>query len=242
MEVHAHTHTQRKKLTHYIWEFFMLFLAVFCGFLAENEREHYVEHQREKQYIRSLINDLSKDTTKIQAMTLMGEEAMKGLDSLVHAFDTLSAEDNDQLKKLYSLFYTWGTTPFVVTFTDRTIAQLKSAGGMRLIRNQKVSDKVTTYYEAANLCKEQVSVYFTDMNTLIGLSYKILDMLYNETSHANMKLARKLIADNPQDVREFINRTQDLKDVIGNYHELLFQMEAFAKQVINTIKTEYHLK
>ena len=60
--------------------------------------------------------------------------------------------------------------------------------------------------------------------------------------HANMKLARKLIADNPQDVREFINRTQDLKDVIGNYHELLFQMEAFAKQVINTIKTEYHLK
>ncbi len=29
MEVHAHTHTARKKWTHYFWEFLMLFLAVF---------------------------------------------------------------------------------------------------------------------------------------------------------------------------------------------------------------------
>ncbi len=41
MEVHAHTHTARKKWTHYFWEFLMLFLAVFCGFLAENQREHF---------------------------------------------------------------------------------------------------------------------------------------------------------------------------------------------------------
>jgi hypothetical protein len=30
MEVHAHAHTARKKWTHYLWEFLMLFLAVFC--------------------------------------------------------------------------------------------------------------------------------------------------------------------------------------------------------------------
>ena len=59
MEVHAHTHTARKKWTHYFWEFLMLFLAVFCGFLAENQREHMVEHQREKQYMESLLSDLA---------------------------------------------------------------------------------------------------------------------------------------------------------------------------------------
>jgi hypothetical protein len=36
MEVHHHAHTARKKWTHYFWEFLMLFVAVFCGFLAEN--------------------------------------------------------------------------------------------------------------------------------------------------------------------------------------------------------------
>ena len=48
MEVHAHSHTPRKKWTHYLWEFIMLFLAVFCGFLAENQREHYVENNTGK--------------------------------------------------------------------------------------------------------------------------------------------------------------------------------------------------
>ena len=57
MEVHAHTHTERKKWTHYFWEFFMLFLAVTLGFLVENQREHYVEHRREKQYMQSMVEE-----------------------------------------------------------------------------------------------------------------------------------------------------------------------------------------
>jgi hypothetical protein len=61
MEVHAHTHTARKKWTHYFWEFLMLFLAVFCGFLAENQREHMVEHQREKEYMITMLEDLKAD-------------------------------------------------------------------------------------------------------------------------------------------------------------------------------------
>jgi hypothetical protein len=59
MEVHTHSHTSRKKWTHYFWEFFMLFLAVTLGFLVENWREHVVEHRREKQFIETLIEDLN---------------------------------------------------------------------------------------------------------------------------------------------------------------------------------------
>src|SRR5216117_3676300 len=80
MEVHAHTHTSdpdpstssghrgRKKWTHYLWEFLMLFLAVFCGFLAENLREHRIEKDREKQYIQSLMNDLKTDVINIETV------------------------------------------------------------------------------------------------------------------------------------------------------------------------------
>jgi hypothetical protein len=55
MEVHQHTHTPRKKWTHYFWEFLMLFLAVFCGFLAENQREHMIENKRAKQLAKYLF-------------------------------------------------------------------------------------------------------------------------------------------------------------------------------------------
>ena len=69
MEVHHHSHTAdpdshrgRKKWTHYFWEFLMLFLAVFCGFLAEYQLEHRIESDREKVYIKNLYEDLRSDT------------------------------------------------------------------------------------------------------------------------------------------------------------------------------------
>jgi hypothetical protein len=37
MEVHHHTHTERKNGHIISGNFLMLFLAVFCGFLAENQ-------------------------------------------------------------------------------------------------------------------------------------------------------------------------------------------------------------
>ena len=43
----------------------MLFLAVFCGFLAEYQLEHQIEKDREKQFIQSFIEDLETDTAAI---------------------------------------------------------------------------------------------------------------------------------------------------------------------------------
>src|SRR5512138_2043756 len=86
MEVHAHTHTKRKKWTHYLWEFLMLFLAVFAGFLAENQREHYVEHKREKQYMRSMVSDLAADTATINRAIPSREDRISAIDSVFAYF------------------------------------------------------------------------------------------------------------------------------------------------------------
>src|SRR6478735_2479053 len=82
MEVHAHTPTARKKWTHYLWEFLMLFLAVFCGFLAENQREHMVEHQREKKYIISLIKDVELDLASLKSSSELRKAQLNYFDSL----------------------------------------------------------------------------------------------------------------------------------------------------------------
>src|SRR5690349_17420918 len=57
METHAsHLHqAPGKKIWHYFFEFLMLFLAVFCGFIAENWREQLREHQREQEFIHSIV-------------------------------------------------------------------------------------------------------------------------------------------------------------------------------------------
>ncbi len=52
MEVHHHPHIHsEKKWKEYLFQFLMLFLAVFCGFLAEYQLEHVIENNREKQFM-----------------------------------------------------------------------------------------------------------------------------------------------------------------------------------------------
>ena len=63
MEVHHHSsHHGEKTWRTYGWEFGMLFLAVFCGFLAEYFLEHRIEKEKGKQYILSMIEDLKSDS------------------------------------------------------------------------------------------------------------------------------------------------------------------------------------
>ena len=141
MEVHQHTHTPRKKWTHYLWEFLMLFLAVFCGFLAENQREHIIEHKREKQYIISLIRDVELDIVSLQQSLGIRNKYINYYDSLVLL---LKHYNDNSLNDIYFYARHAGrTTEF--KYHDRTIEQLKSSGSLRLIRNKEVADSITIY-------------------------------------------------------------------------------------------------
>src|SRR6266496_145462 len=84
MEIHAHSHTARKKWTHYLWEFLMLFLAVFCGFLAENVREHLVEKYRENKYIATLAKELKYDCEQYDTVMANMHYISPVLDSLYY--------------------------------------------------------------------------------------------------------------------------------------------------------------
>src|SRR4030095_12930806 len=90
MEVHAHTHTAdpgshrgRKKWTHYFWEFLMLFLAVTLGFFVENQREHYIENNREKQFIVTMAEDLKSDTAQLSRTIVYKRTRERMVDSLI---------------------------------------------------------------------------------------------------------------------------------------------------------------
>src|SRR5215813_3701350 len=84
MEVHSHTHTERKKWTHYIWEFLMLFLAVFAGFLAENKREHIIEKKRAHQFLQSMLLDVQTNMKNLDSLTQQDEAIIKSHDKMVN--------------------------------------------------------------------------------------------------------------------------------------------------------------
>ena len=144
MEVHGHTHTPRKKWTHYFWEFLMLFLAVTLGFFVENQREHYVEHQREIKFIKSLASDLNADIARLNDVIHHRERRAEILDSFMFLLNKKDITSFSGTLYYYNSFATRGAT-FRFIPVDGTMQQLKNAGNLRLIRKTNVSDSILVY-------------------------------------------------------------------------------------------------
>src|SRR6185295_19023365 len=120
----------------------MLFLAVFCGFLAEWELEHVVEHQHEEKFMRGMVNDLRADIDQSTQLMVELDEKLAGLDTLVGLLaDTAVINDSRRAASLW--FHTAGFTDFV--YTDGTMQQLKSSGALRLVRKAGVADSIMLY-------------------------------------------------------------------------------------------------
>lgn len=143
MEVHHHAHTARKKWTHYFWEFLMLFLAVFCGFLAEYQLEHKIERDREKQFMQTMAEDLKADTARLNRLIRLRKSRSRELDTLFHLI--ASDEYLRNGRKVYELyeFPYWDILRFFPS--DRTMQQLKNGGNLRLIRKKNVSNALIKY-------------------------------------------------------------------------------------------------
>jgi len=177
MEVHHHSHTARKKFKHYAFEFFMLFLAVFCGFLAEYRLEHTIEKEREKQYMASLLRNLQVDTTELNVGIETLNELIRTYDTLIPLLEQTNA--TERANELYYYFFPTLTYYFFQP-SDRTIEQLRSAGVMRLIHNMDVSDSITTYYE-------YVEDYQASEQTFKDQFYRYHDDAYQVFDYRKMK-------------------------------------------------------
>src|SRR5688572_1549711 len=147
MEVHAHTHTARKKWTHYFWEFLMLFLAVFCGFLAENQREHYIENARAKDFSKSLLRDLQHDTAAIHIQKKSAQIYIAMADSLLALSKTRLEGRNASRFSFYTRFMYW-TVPII--WNRATFEQIKNSGSLRYFKNYHLLEKMTKYEALVN--------------------------------------------------------------------------------------------
>ena len=139
----------------------MLFLAVFAGFLAENWREHIVESHREKQYIKSFYEDLTADEHDYQLNINFLRGQTQEADSLQKLMSHMSIKQPANLIYMYLRSIPRGTASLVFP-NDRTLVQLRNAGGMRLIKNKGVSDSMVGYYRNVEI------VHFLQEESLIN--------------------------------------------------------------------------
>ncbi len=253
MEVHHHsspasggTHTPRKKWSHYFWEFLMLFLAVFCGFLAENQREHMVEHRREKGYMHSLIEDLQTDTSNLSQELRRGIAARTGLENLISFLNSESTKDS--VAHLYELNTKSGKVVHI-DFEDRTSSQLKNGGNMRLIRNKTVADSIRNYWGSIKIMDNVDTRLEEYRMKAIDIGAQIFHNKYtkysdprNITSDISILPGAKLISDDPALQAQYSNRRQLYLNVLNNYMRTMEFIKEEATTLIELIKKGYHFK
>ena len=256
MEVHAHTHTPRKKWTHYFWEFLMLFLAVFCGFLAENQREHYIENQRAKEFAKSLVKDLQNDISSLNFHQKKSEIFIVISDSLLESSKKRLSGRNAAEFSFYTRFMYW-TEP--IPWNRATFEQVKNSGSLRYFKNYQLLELLLKYDALLNQTEGEFNNHQTRCNMLLKLINEIIDPVY----HHDLSMYRLMSLDTmSRDTREHyfstkIETLETKRDIIpemlnmvvvqqrnlrGNIDTRLVPAKELANQLINDLKKEYHLK
>ncbi|HTL09162.1 MAG TPA: hypothetical protein VL307_12915 [Chitinophagaceae bacterium] len=146
MEIHHHPHIHhKKKWKEYLFEFFMLFLAVSTGFFVENQREHYVEHLRAKDYAAMLRKDLAADTVIINIIIGFRNEQAKRYAQIKTSLNSVPFEKVDQ-RQFVQLVQEAGKYLHLL-HNNGTLQQLKSSGSLRYFRDTTLVYTLTSYEE-----------------------------------------------------------------------------------------------
>ena len=236
MEVHHNGHHEGKKTwKSYIWEFLMLFFAVFCGFLAEWRLEVMIENHREEEYIHSIIEDISADVKQTENLQIDVKNRIILIDSLLKEVTSTNIQENsNKANKLW--LSTIGFHDFVQN--DRTIQQLKSSGSLRIIRNKKVSDKIMEYDQTVRLLyiTQNNMNSIASNNTLYGQFFDLINL--KNQSNKNIPLTengKKLLNE------VYSNRFFWKINLLG-LQQRLITLNKKGKEVSEIIKEEYHIK
>jgi len=249
MEVHHHAHTSRKKWTHYFWEFFMLFLAVSAGFLVENQREHYVEHQRAKIYAANLYDELKKDTTQLNDLS----RDLKDVSGKLDTFCILIKEDHKQALTNGMLYYYSSFVTNVEYFSpnNTTIEQLRSSGNLRIMGN-KLAYKISEYDRKNRELEKEYSLSKTEFSKMEDLHFKVFDIYISEKMLGGsiikprdsvFRLTNIPVKNEPGLMNQY---TGWLKFESGIYKyqsdRYLTPLKNLAIELLTILKEEYHLK
>ena len=218
----------------------MLFLAVFCGFLAEYQLEHKIEKERGMKYIRSFYEDLKTDTasfTNVIREYKIKEAAFK---KTKECFDVLPQQIKSANPCLADLVRNAERFHDLIN-TDRTLQQLKNAGGLRLLKEAD-ADSILVYDIMLRDYMRQETTGFQDIQN------KMREIIYNMVNYKNLKSEKKdssasfLYSANPELLNRFFVSLKYYSDYCLLNMQHIIEIKQKAIDLIEYFKNKYHFK
>ena len=229
----------------------MLFLAVTLGFFVENQREHYIEGQREKKFMQNLVHDLARDTVNYNlsiSRRLHRERQAHQLITLLY-----SADKDKHLADLYFFARQMPRMNTIFYSTDATMNQLKNSGALRLIQKSKIADSIVAYNAAMEAYAEnretEIETRIAFRNTVGNIfDASVLLSMIDSTGDDMDKtvisptILKPLITEDRQIINHFCTLVQFLysQSIIVRKSLLKYKEQALA--LIELLEEEYNLR
>ena len=262
METHAqHLHkTPGKNFWHYFYEFLMLFLAVFCGFLAENQREHLVEEHRAKDYAKSLMGDLILDSIEVRGATKYETYFRAAYDSIEFIYKM--NKDADNFPASFYFFNLFTSKSYNIDWSSSTMNQLIQSGNLRYLKNKELVDKINNYYALQSTIDHMNEVDMAQREKIRDLRNTIFEhkyfdyflrmdadsfVLIGQVSSSfvdSLKVQKLPLAQNSKNyLSDYLNHLADRKkrfesDITRWFPNAMHK----AEEIMLLLKKEYHLK
>jgi hypothetical protein len=254
MEVHHHGHAHGNKTWKaYLFEFFMLFLAVFCGFLAEYYLEHRIEKERSKQFIESFYEDLKTDTARMSFYTDFDQDKIDALAGLGACYDAITKDQRNTNCLLNIIKQSSINRPFI--YTDRTLRQLANAGGFRLLKKED-ADSIIFYTTAYDNFQDFQSTVFqgTQDNVRKTLSSMLnfkanLEMFKPQEGKAILTEAfgspkidvPLLVFNDKEQLNRYFNELLMYYRITYNHKKMLLDLRNTQLRLLKYFSSKYHL-
>jgi hypothetical protein len=225
----------------------MLFLAVTLGFFVENQREHLLEHQREKQFIQSLINDIKTDTARLNILITNRLARERRMDSLTVLLN--GPNRNDHTNDIYFYAVTVSRTNTIRFIpNDGTMQQLKNSGAFRLIRTRRVADSIAKYDVSTRFLLQQAELEETQIEDYRFIAARIFNaLIYEKMLDEDNNVSRlkegnpPLLAFTQEDLHTWNYRLFSIKALNKAIRR---DARLFMRQAVNLLeilRDEYHL-
>ena len=120
----------------------MLFLAVFCGFLAEYQLEHKIERDRAKQLAKSFYDELKNDSASVAEKF---QNRIKMENSVQYLMNYFKDSSITNLSKIFVVNFHHGiffNIPTVFEPRMAVLEQLKNSGSLRYFKSNELQKLV----------------------------------------------------------------------------------------------------
>ena len=246
MEVHHPPHIHhKKKWKDYLFEFFMLFLAVSAGFFVENLREHYVEHQRAKEYAAMLRKDLAADTTIMNIIAGYRNEQAKKYEAMKNIMDSVPFDKINQ-QQFVTLAEPAGRYLHLIP-NNGTLQQLKSSGSLRYFTDTSLVYTLTSYEEDlkhGEYVQAEEKEYFITRMSPFKLQHFNFRLLKAGATATGMNFPETMLVDfDKKTMMTFYNLLQEsqrINEVLGE--QSFIRHKKKAAEIIKILNKEYRLE